>query len=146
MIAKAVRKGHRVVVVNVASDYSTWRVTQGREEEVKERVLGKAAEIGVEKRFLGYGYRQAPRDIGAIKKLATAAFRGWQCGARYAEACMSLDKRAVGHRLLREIVLWAEWPARMLGADSLPLRPDCEELVRGACMKLLDELHAAGSS
>ncbi len=70
LIAKAVRKGHRVVLVNVASDYSTWRVTQGREEEIKERVVRKAAQIGVEKRFLGYGYQQVPRDLSAIKKLA----------------------------------------------------------------------------
>ena len=70
LIAKAIRKGHRVVVVNVASDYSTWRVTQGREAEIKERVLKKAAEIGVEKRFIGYGYQQVPRNLEAIKKLA----------------------------------------------------------------------------
>lgn len=231
LIAKAVKKGHRVVLVNCASDYSTWICTQGREEEVKERVLQKAAEIGVEKRFLGYGYQQVPRDLSAIKKLAevvidvrpditvfhnrfepspsdhatvgfiaeravrdatrlldtyvdfsqemyayevyprisqfrpdtfiditdviaqvaqwpnhfdeiyagnlsnpqphagprahirldfhgeediplwthgdmklsTAAFRGWQCGARYAEAYMALDNRVIGRRLLQEV-------------------------------------------
>jgi len=70
LIAKAVRTGHRVVVVNVASDYSTWRKTQGRETEIKERVLRGAAEIGVEKRFIGYGYQQVPNDLEAIKKLA----------------------------------------------------------------------------
>ena len=70
LIAKAVKKGHRVVLVNVASDYASWRTTQGRETEVRERVLKKAAEIGVEKRFIGYGYQQVPRTLEAIKKLA----------------------------------------------------------------------------
>ena len=70
LIAKAVKKGHRVVLVNVASDYSTWRTTQGREEEIKERVLSFAARIGVEKRFIGYGYQQVPRNLEAIRKLA----------------------------------------------------------------------------
>lgn len=231
LIAKAVQKGHRVVLVNVASDYSTWRTTQGREKEIKERVLSFAAKIGVEKRFIGYGYQQVPRNLEAIKKLAevvldvqpdltvfhnrfepapsdhatvgyiaeravrdatrllnryvpfsqemyafevyprisefqpdvfiditdviaevaqwpnyfdeiyagaldrkgkgsprakiwldfhgeneiplwthgdmklvTAGFRGWQCGVRYAEAYISLDKRVIGRRLLQEIV------------------------------------------
>ena len=34
LIIKAVRKGHRVVLVNVATDYSTWCVTKGREKEI----------------------------------------------------------------------------------------------------------------
>jgi len=36
VIAKAVRKGHRVVLLNVASDYSTWRTTKGREKEIRQ--------------------------------------------------------------------------------------------------------------
>jgi len=70
LIAKAVRKGHRVVVLNLASDYSTFRPLQGREKEVRERVLHKAKEMGIEKRFLEYGYQQIPRDQEAIKRLA----------------------------------------------------------------------------
>ena len=70
VIAKAVRRGHRVVLVNVASDYSSWQTTQGRETETREAVVRKAQEIGVDKRFLGYGYQQVPRDNSAIKKLA----------------------------------------------------------------------------
>ena len=67
LIAKVIKRGHRVVLVNVASDYSTWCVTKGREEEVKRRVLKKAEEMGVEKRFIGYGYQAVPRDIEAMK-------------------------------------------------------------------------------
>lgn len=70
VIAKAVRKGHRVVLVNVASDYSTWCVTKGREKEVRERLLAEAAEMGVEKRFLDFGYQQVPFDVEAMRRIA----------------------------------------------------------------------------
>ena len=70
LIIKAVRKGHRVVLVNVASDYSTWCVTKGREKEVREKILKKAKEMGVEKRFIGYGYQNVPNNLEAIRKIA----------------------------------------------------------------------------
>ena len=70
LIIKAVRNGHRVVLVNMASDYSTLFVTKGREKEVREKILRKAEEMGVEKRFLGYGYQSVIPDIEAIKKLS----------------------------------------------------------------------------
>lgn len=70
LIIKAVRKGHRVVLVNFASDYSTWCVTKGREKEVREKVLRKAKEMGVEKRFLGYGYQSVLPNIEAMRKLS----------------------------------------------------------------------------
>lgn len=70
LIIKAVRKGHRVVLVNAASDYSTWCVTKGREKEVKEKVLKKAKEMGVEKRFLEYGYQSVPLNLEVVRKIA----------------------------------------------------------------------------
>jgi len=70
VISKAVRKGHRVVVLNVASDYSTWRVTKGREKEVRERLLAEAQEMGVEKRFLDYGYQQVAFDVDTMRRVA----------------------------------------------------------------------------
>ena len=70
VIAKAVKKGHRVVLVNVASDYSTWRITKGREKQVRERLLGKARQMGVEKRFLEYGYQQVAVDVPTMRRLA----------------------------------------------------------------------------
>ena len=70
LIIKAVRKGHRVVLVNVSTDYSTWQVTKGREKEVKERVLKKAKEMKVEKRLLGYGYQSALFNLESLKKMA----------------------------------------------------------------------------
>lgn len=70
LIAKAVRKGHRVVVLNVVSDYSTWRTTKGREKEIKEMLVDEARRIGVEKRFLGYGYQQIALDVEAMRRVA----------------------------------------------------------------------------
>ena len=70
VIAKAVKKGHRVVLLNVASDYSTWCVTKGREKEVRERLLTEAAEMGVEKRFLDYGYQQVALDVETMRRVA----------------------------------------------------------------------------
>jgi hypothetical protein len=58
------------VLVNVASDYSTWRITQGREEEVRARLLAQAEAMSVEKRFLEYGYQQVPFDVEAMQRLA----------------------------------------------------------------------------
>jgi LmbE family N-acetylglucosaminyl deacetylase len=70
VIAKAVKAGHRVVLLNVASDYSTWRVTKGREKEVRQRLMTEAQEMGVEKRFLDYGYQQVPFDVEAMRRVA----------------------------------------------------------------------------
>jgi len=70
VITKAVKKGHRVVLLNVASDYSTWCVTKGREKEVRERVLAQATEMGVEKRFLDYGYQQVAADVETMRRIA----------------------------------------------------------------------------
>jgi len=70
VIAKAVKTGHRVVLVNVAGDYSTWRVTKGRERQLRERLLAKAREMGVEKRFLDYGYQQVAVDVPTMQRFS----------------------------------------------------------------------------
>lgn len=70
LIVKAVRKGHRVVLVNFCSNYSTWIVTKTAKVNVKEMVMAKASEMRVEKRFLGYGYQAVPENLETIKKLA----------------------------------------------------------------------------
>ena len=41
LIAKAVKKVHEVVLVNVASDYSTWCVTKGREKRLEKKFQKK---------------------------------------------------------------------------------------------------------
>lgn len=70
LIFKAVKKGHRVVLLNVASDYSTWRVTKGREKRIREQNLAKAREMGVEKRFLEFGYQQVVQNLKTLRRIA----------------------------------------------------------------------------
>ena len=70
LIIKAVRKGHRVVLVNAATDYSTWAVTKGREEEIKAKVLRKAKEMKVEKKLLGYGYQSVIFNLESLRKMS----------------------------------------------------------------------------
>jgi LmbE family N-acetylglucosaminyl deacetylase len=70
VIAKAVKNGHRVVVVDVCGDFSTFRVTRGREREVREKLLAHAQKMGIEKRFLDYGYQQIADDLPLMQRLA----------------------------------------------------------------------------
>ncbi len=70
LIAKAVRKGHRVVLINMFSDYSTWAVTKGREKEIREKLVAEAQRIGVEKRFLGGGDAQVALDVETMRRVA----------------------------------------------------------------------------
>lgn len=70
LIFKAVKKGHRVVLLNVVGDYSTWNVTQGREARIREQNDAKAREMGVEKRYLNYGYQQVTENLETLKKIA----------------------------------------------------------------------------
>jgi len=70
ILLKAVRAGHRVVVVVTVSDYRTWEATIGREEQCKQDQLALAKRFGYEKRFLDYPYHQFPVDNEAKRKLA----------------------------------------------------------------------------
>lgn len=70
LIVKAVKNGHRVVLVSVVSDFSTWYVTKGREKRFREQNLVKAQEMGVEKRFLEFGYQQVTQNLEALRRIA----------------------------------------------------------------------------
>lgn len=70
LVFKAVKKGHRVVVLNVVGDYSTWYVTKGRESRIREWNDAKAREMGVEKRYLNYGYQQVFDNLEMLRKIA----------------------------------------------------------------------------
>ena len=54
-------------------------------------------------KLLGDEDTEIPLWVHGHMKYCTAAFRGHQRGARYAEAYMSLDKRVMGRRILQEI-------------------------------------------
>jgi LmbE family N-acetylglucosaminyl deacetylase len=68
---QAARAGHRVVVVTVASDYTSWAPTVGREERVKREQVELAQAFGLEKRFLDGKYHQTiASDLDLKRKLA----------------------------------------------------------------------------
>src|SRR4051794_15445053 len=50
LLIQAARAGHRVVIVTVASDYTTWAPTVGREDRTKLELLELAKKFGFEKR------------------------------------------------------------------------------------------------
>lgn len=71
VLIQAARAGHRVVVVTVASDYSSWGATVGREERVKQEQVELARLFGFEKRFLDGKYHQTDGgDLALKRKLA----------------------------------------------------------------------------
>src|SRR5579862_584851 len=71
VLIQAARAGHRVVIVTVVSDYTSWQETLGREAKVKQQLLDLAKRFGFEKRFLDYPYHQIDGgDLDLKKKLA----------------------------------------------------------------------------
>ena len=68
VLIQAVRAGHRVVIVTVASDYSSWAGTVGAEGRVKQEQLELAKAFGYEKRFLDGRYHQTNADNLELKR------------------------------------------------------------------------------
>lgn len=71
ILIQAARAGHRVVIVTVASDLTTWGGTVGREEQTKRELTALAKDFGFEKRFLDGPYHQtSAADLALKRKLA----------------------------------------------------------------------------
>jgi LmbE family N-acetylglucosaminyl deacetylase len=70
LMLQAVAAGMRVVIVQAVSDYSNWPPTQGREKRVEAGVRKIAADMGVEKIYLGYKYHYVPADVELKIRLA----------------------------------------------------------------------------
>jgi LmbE family N-acetylglucosaminyl deacetylase len=71
VLIQAARAGHRVVIVTVASDYTSWAPTVGREERVKREQVELAQTFGIEKRFLDGKYHHTiDSDLDLKRKLA----------------------------------------------------------------------------
>jgi LmbE family N-acetylglucosaminyl deacetylase len=71
VLIQAAKVGHRVVIVTVASDYSSWETTVGREAQVKQEQVELARLFGFEKRFLdGKYHHTVGSDLELKKKLA----------------------------------------------------------------------------
>jgi LmbE family N-acetylglucosaminyl deacetylase len=71
VLIQAVRAGHRVVILTVASDYTSWAATVGREDRVKREQVELAKAFGFEKRFIDGKYHQTnAADLELKRKLA----------------------------------------------------------------------------
>jgi N-acetylglucosamine malate deacetylase 1 len=73
VMLKALKAGHRVVVIQAVSDWSNWPPSQGREKQVEEGVRRVAKEMGVEKILLGYKYHYVPVDLEIKRRIAEIA-------------------------------------------------------------------------
>jgi LmbE family N-acetylglucosaminyl deacetylase len=71
VLIQAAKAGHRVVIVTVIGDLSSWLPTIGREEATKRDLLALTKRYGFEKRFLDYPYHQIHGgDLELKRKLA----------------------------------------------------------------------------
>jgi LmbE family N-acetylglucosaminyl deacetylase len=71
VLIQAARAGHRVVIVTVVGDLSSWGPTIGREDRTKRELLALAKDFGFEKRLLDYPYHQTNGgDLELKRKLA----------------------------------------------------------------------------
>jgi LmbE family N-acetylglucosaminyl deacetylase len=71
VLIQAARAGHRVVIVNVNSDLSSWAPTVGREKQTRSNLIALAKDYGFEKRFLDFPYHQTDGgDLDLKRKLA----------------------------------------------------------------------------
>jgi N-acetylglucosamine malate deacetylase 1 len=71
LLIQAAKAGHRVVIVSVVTDLSTWAATKGREEQTKRGLADLAKKYGFEKRFLDYPYHIInSSDVELKRKLA----------------------------------------------------------------------------
>jgi LmbE family N-acetylglucosaminyl deacetylase len=58
VLLNAVRRHHRVVILNLIGDYSHWAPVRGRADALRELSVRLAAERGIEMRFLDYASMQ----------------------------------------------------------------------------------------
>lgn len=70
LILQAVRKGWRVVCVDLCGDHGSWEPTAGREEEVRRSLHDLAASMGVEKRFYDWRYHHVYHEERAVELMA----------------------------------------------------------------------------
>lgn len=68
VLIQAARAGHRVVIVTVTGDYTSWAPTVGREERTKRELVELAQSFGFEKRFLDGKYHQTSGDDLELKR------------------------------------------------------------------------------
>ena len=67
---KAVRKGHRVTMVQVVSTYGAWPVVAGRQAEIEPILAKLAADAGVEFLTMGFDYMRLVNEPELVGQLA----------------------------------------------------------------------------
>ena len=70
ILLQAVRKHHRVVVLNLIGDYSGWAPVRGRSPQLIETSLRLAQERGIEMRFLNYASLQFDANVETRRAVA----------------------------------------------------------------------------
>ena len=105
LICKAVKKGHRVVLLNVVGNYSTWYVTKGREDRIRQQNEAHAQAMGVEKRYLDFGYQQVTENLPTLRKIAEVV-------ADVKPDITLMTDRNERERARRTIARWGPWPNR----------------------------------
>ena len=71
LLYEAARNGNRVIIVTVVSDYSTFKGTAGREDDMRSGMSNICAEYGFERIELNYPYHVIDgKDLTLKKKLA----------------------------------------------------------------------------
>lgn len=68
VLIEAARRGHRVVIVTVVSDFATWQTTVGREARTRDGLVELADRYGFERIFLDYPYHQTRGDDLDLKR------------------------------------------------------------------------------
>ena len=54
ILLKAVKLGHRVVIISLLGDNSNWKKVEGRDQKLVDETVSLCADFGVEKRFLDF--------------------------------------------------------------------------------------------
>lgn len=70
ILLSAVRKNHRVVILSLIGDYSSWKPAKGREREITDGTRAICKDYGVEHRFLDFA--SMTYDVNMDTKRAVA--------------------------------------------------------------------------
>ena len=72
ILLEAARRGHRVVIVTVVSDFATWATSAGREAELREGLVEIAGEYRFERIFMDYPYHRISSEDLELKRRLSA--------------------------------------------------------------------------
>lgn len=70
LMLKAIKAGHRVVMVQACGDYSNWPPVQGRDKEFRSGVEQVARQMGAEIIFLEHKIHEVPVDLAIKRRIA----------------------------------------------------------------------------